>query len=118
MCTQCGDIYYQAGYKVIQIPMPGASPAPMNFAVKEERSAITQEPAGPSKIKIEPWPTTIVKFEAPVFVNKLYKHCLLMNLPLLARSIPTPLWNKPLRPYLSLPLATLKHKLNHGMSRQ
>jgi hypothetical protein len=22
MCSQCGDIYYQAGYKVIQIPMP------------------------------------------------------------------------------------------------
>jgi hypothetical protein len=22
MCSQCGDIYYQAGYKVIQIPIP------------------------------------------------------------------------------------------------
>jgi hypothetical protein len=71
MCSQCGDIYYQAGYKVIQIPMPGASPAPMNFAVKEEHPAVTQEPAGPSKIKTEPWPTTIVKSEAPVFVNKV-----------------------------------------------
>jgi hypothetical protein len=71
MCSQCGDIYYQAGYKVIQIPMPRASPAPTNFAVKEERPVVTQEPAGPSKIKIEPWPTTIVKSEAPVFVNKV-----------------------------------------------
>jgi hypothetical protein len=34
MCSQCGDIYYQAGYKVTQVPMPGASPAPSNFAVK------------------------------------------------------------------------------------
>ena len=60
MCSQCGDIYYQAGYKVIQIPMPGASPAPMNFAVKEEEHpTVTQELVGPSKIqKNEPWPTT------------------------------------------------------------
>ena len=70
MCSQCGDIYYQAGYKVIQIPMPGASPAPTTFAVKEENPVVTQEPAGPSKIKTEPWPTTIVKSEAPIFVNK------------------------------------------------
>jgi hypothetical protein len=61
MCSQCGDIYYQAGYKVIQIPMPGASPAPSTFAVKEEHPAVTQEPAGPSKIKTEPWPATNVK---------------------------------------------------------
>ena len=70
MCSQCGNIYYQEGYKVIQIPMPGASPAPTTFAVKEECPAITQELAEPSKIKTEPWPTTIVKYEAPVFVNK------------------------------------------------
>jgi hypothetical protein len=54
MCSQCGDIYYQAGYKVIQIPMPGASPAPTTFAVKEENPTVTQERAGPSKIKNEP----------------------------------------------------------------
>jgi hypothetical protein len=41
MCSQCGDIYYQAGYKVTQIPMPGASPASMNFAVKEENLVVT-----------------------------------------------------------------------------
>jgi hypothetical protein len=51
MCSQCGDIYYQVGYKVIQIPMLGASPAPSIFAVKEEHPAVTKEPVGPSKIK-------------------------------------------------------------------
>jgi hypothetical protein len=71
MCSQCGDIYYQAGYKIIQIPMPGASPAPMTFAVKEENPVVTQEPAGPSKIKNEPWPTIIPKSEAPIFANKV-----------------------------------------------
>jgi hypothetical protein len=70
MCSQCGDIYYQAGYKVIQIPMPGASPAPTTFVVKEEKPVVTQELAGPSKIKIEPCPTIIPKSEAPFFVNK------------------------------------------------
>jgi hypothetical protein len=86
MCCQCGDIYYQAGYKVIQIPIPGAPPAPSTFAVKEEKPVVTQEPAiavtqepataetqepaGPSKIKTEPWPATNVKSETPAFVNK------------------------------------------------
>jgi hypothetical protein len=70
MCNQCGDIYYQAGYKLIQIPMPGATPAPSNFVVKEEHPVVTQELAGPSKIKTEPWPTKNVKSEAPTFVNK------------------------------------------------
>jgi hypothetical protein len=41
MCSQCGDIYYQAGYKVIQIPLPRASPTPMTLVVKEERPAVT-----------------------------------------------------------------------------
>jgi hypothetical protein len=41
MCSQCGDIYYQASYKVTQIPMPGASPAPTIFAVKEENPTVT-----------------------------------------------------------------------------
>jgi hypothetical protein len=71
MCSQCGDIYYQEGYKVIQIPIPGASLAPTNFAVKEEKPDVTQEPAGPSKIKTEPCPTIIPKSEAPSFVNKV-----------------------------------------------
>ena len=72
MCSQCGNIYYQAGYKVVQIPMTGASSAPTTFVVKEEEHPIvTQEPVGPSKIqKNEPWPTTTATFEAPVFINK------------------------------------------------
>jgi hypothetical protein len=53
MCCQCGDIYYQAGYKVIQVPVPGAAPTPSPFEVKEELAA-TQEPAGPTKLKTEP----------------------------------------------------------------
>jgi hypothetical protein len=70
MCSQRGDIYYQAGYKVTQIPMPRACPAPRNFVVKEENPVVTQEPAGPSKVQNEPWPTTIATSEALVFVNK------------------------------------------------
>jgi hypothetical protein len=53
MCCQCGDIYYQAGYKVIQVLVPGAAPTPSPFEVKEEPAA-TQEPTGPSKLKTEP----------------------------------------------------------------
>jgi hypothetical protein len=77
MCNQCGDIYDQAGYKVVQILIPGASPAPMTFAVKkEERPTVTQEPVGPSKIPKskynlqEPWPIATVKSEALVFISK------------------------------------------------
>jgi hypothetical protein len=70
MCSQCGDIYYQAGYKVVQIPMPGASPAPTNFAVKEENPTVTQEPVGSSKVKNEPGPSTTATYEAPVFISK------------------------------------------------
>jgi hypothetical protein len=53
MCCQCGDIYYQAGYKVIQVLVPGAAPTPSPFEVKEEPAA-TQEPASPTKLKTEP----------------------------------------------------------------
>jgi hypothetical protein len=62
MCCQCGDIYYRAGYKIAQVPVPGAAPtpSPQDFAATQEPSstklkpAATQEPAGPSKIKTEP----------------------------------------------------------------
>jgi hypothetical protein len=70
MCSQCGDIYYQAGYKITQIPIPGAPLAPSTFAVKEEHPAVTQEPVGPPKIKTEPDPATNVKSKTPSFVNK------------------------------------------------
>jgi hypothetical protein len=57
MCCQCGNLYYQAGYKIVQVPVPGAVPTPSPFEVKP---AVTQEPTGSSKIKKE----------APIVVNK------------------------------------------------
>jgi hypothetical protein len=68
MCCQCGDIYYRARYKVVQVPLPGEAPTPSPFEAKTEpaatqeptgstklktKPAVTQEPAGPSKIKNE-----------------------------------------------------------------
>jgi hypothetical protein len=91
MCCQCGDIYYRAGYKVIQVPVPGAAPTPSPFEVKTEPAttqepagstklktepAATQEPAGLSKLKTEPVATqepagpSRLKKEAPTVVNK------------------------------------------------
>jgi hypothetical protein len=51
MCCQCGNIYYQAGYKIVQVPVPGAAPTPSPFEVKP---AVTQEPAGSIKLKTKP----------------------------------------------------------------
>jgi hypothetical protein len=45
MCCQCSDIYYQAGYEVVQVPLLGATPTPSPFGVKTEPT-VTQEPAG------------------------------------------------------------------------
>jgi rubrerythrin len=28
MCCQCRDIYYRAGYKIVQVPVPGTAPTP------------------------------------------------------------------------------------------
>lgn len=74
MCSQCGDIYDQACYKVVQISMLGVSPAPMSFVIKEkEWPTLTQELVGLSKRKAnlqEPWPTTTLKFEAFVLISK------------------------------------------------
>jgi hypothetical protein len=50
MCCQCENIYYQAGYKIVQVPVPGAAPTPSPFEVKP---VVTQEPAGLSKSKTE-----------------------------------------------------------------
>jgi hypothetical protein len=81
MCCQCGDIYHQAGYKVIQVPVSGATPTPSPFVKKEP--AATQEPAGPSKPKTEPAATqepagplklkteSCITREAPTVVNKV-----------------------------------------------
>jgi hypothetical protein len=65
MCCQCGDVYHQTGYKVIQVPVPGATPTPSPFDVKEEPAA-TQEPTGPSKLKTEPAAT-----QEPAGLSKL-----------------------------------------------
>jgi hypothetical protein len=96
MCFQCGDIYHQAGYKVIQVPVPGEAPTPSPFVKKEPAAtqeptgpstlknepAATQEPAGPSKPKTEPATTqepvgtiklkteSCIAREAPTIVNK------------------------------------------------
>jgi hypothetical protein len=89
MCCQCGDIYYRAGYKIIQVPVPGAVPPPSPFEVKpavtqepagsiklKTKPAATQEPAGLSKFKTEPAETqqpagpSRIKKEAPTVVNK------------------------------------------------
>jgi hypothetical protein len=47
--------------------MPGETPTPSPFVVKEEPAA-TQEPAGPPKLKTEP---CIATKEDPTFVNKV-----------------------------------------------
>jgi hypothetical protein len=47
MCCQCGDIYYQASYKVIQVPVSGDPPTPSTFVVKKEEPVVTQEPTIP-----------------------------------------------------------------------
>jgi hypothetical protein len=36
MCYQCGNIYFQAGYKIVQVPMNGQAEKPTNFSVKAE----------------------------------------------------------------------------------
>jgi hypothetical protein len=53
MCCQCGNLYYQAGYKIVQVPVPGETPTPSPFEVKTE-PAETQEPAGPQIQKETP----------------------------------------------------------------
>jgi hypothetical protein len=130
MCCQCGDVYHQAGYKVIQVPVPGAAPTPSPFEVKEEPAA-TQEPAGPSKLKTEPAATQepagpsklktepcIATKEAPTLSTRLYRQCPWRNLHLPIRSISPLPGNNLLKPCLIPLLPTLKHRLSYGMSTQ
>jgi hypothetical protein len=89
MCCQCGNVYYQAGYKIVQFPVPGAAPTPSSFEVKpvvtqeptgsiklKTKPAATQEPAGLRKSKTEPAVTqepagsSRIKKEASTVVNK------------------------------------------------
>jgi hypothetical protein len=89
MCCQCGNIYYQVGYKIVQVPVLGAAPTPSPFEVKpavtqepagsiklKTKPVVTQEPAGLRKSKTEPAVTqepagpSRIKKEAPTVVNK------------------------------------------------
>ena len=65
MCSECGDIYTQAGYKIIVVPLTGASPV----IIKKEHLAVTQEPAGSSIILEEetepPRPSQVIDEQKP-----------------------------------------------------
>jgi hypothetical protein len=74
MCCQCGNLYYQAGYKIVQVPVPEEVPTPSPFEVKP---AVTQEPAGLRNSKTEPAVTqeptgsSKIKKEDPTVINKV-----------------------------------------------
>lgn len=53
MCSQCGDLYSRAGYKVVEIPLSGPTPAVTPIVIKKERPTVTQELVGPSRISEE-----------------------------------------------------------------
>jgi regulator of replication initiation timing len=36
MCYECGNIYFQAGYKIVKVPVTGHTEEPTNFSVKTE----------------------------------------------------------------------------------
>jgi hypothetical protein len=139
MCCQCGDIYYRAGYKVVQVPVPGTVPPPSPFEVKTEpaatqepagstklktKPAATQEPAGPSKIKTEPAATqepagpSRIKKEVPTVVNKAVQTVPMEEVHLPVKSISPLPGNSLLKPCLIPLLQMLKHKLGCGMSMQ
>jgi len=70
MCSECGELFTNAGYKIIAVPITGVIPEPSAIVVKAEEPAVTQEPAGPSKIaeaeRQPPQPAAvIVEIEQP-----------------------------------------------------
>lgn len=77
MCSQCGDLYAWAGYKVVETPLPRPTPASTPVIIKKECPAVTQEPVGPSIIYEEEdklkllRPTLVVKIKnvVPKSVN-------------------------------------------------
>jgi hypothetical protein len=131
MCCQCGEIYYQAGYKIVQVPVSETAPNPSPFEDRTE-PAVTQEPAGPSKIKTEPAETqepagpskiktepaetqkpagpSRIKKEIPL-PTRLCKHRPWRKSYLPVRPTSLPPGNSPLKPCLVLPLQMLKHRL-------
>ena len=46
MCSECGELYTQARYKIVQVPTTTASSQPSLVMIKIEQPAVTQEPAG------------------------------------------------------------------------
>jgi hypothetical protein len=34
MCYECGNIYFQAGYKIVKVPVTGHAEEPNNLSVK------------------------------------------------------------------------------------
>ena len=49
MCSECGELYTQAGYKIVQVPMTTTSSQLSPVMIKTEQPAATQEPAGSPK---------------------------------------------------------------------
>ena len=70
MCNECGDLYTRAGYKIVEVPLFGASPILPPIIVKKEYPAVTQELAGSSRILEKgtkpPRPTQVVTEQKPV----------------------------------------------------
>jgi len=50
MCSECGHLYTEAGYQIVQVPMIGGSPQPSPVVIKTEQPVVTQEPASSSRI--------------------------------------------------------------------
>jgi len=50
MCNQCGNIYQQASYKIVEVPLPGTTPASTPVILKKEHPAVTKEPTRPSRV--------------------------------------------------------------------
>lgn len=64
MCSECGDLYTRAGYKIVEVSLSGASLVRSSVLVKTEHPIVTQELAGSSRISEKetepPWATQVV----------------------------------------------------------
>jgi hypothetical protein len=43
ICYECGNIYFQAGYKVVKVPINGHTEEPTNLSVKTEYDLIAPQ---------------------------------------------------------------------------
>ena len=70
MCSECGDLYSRAGYKIVEVLLSGASSVSPPVIFKKEYLAVTQEPTGSSRILEKeikpPRPTLVVTEQKPV----------------------------------------------------